>query len=110
LSPSGLRAGESAIPVIEPVALKTVLLTAVLNPVVVLVALWMGSSASQLQKVPVAAFAAALAGWLLLYAAMRFGWGPAIDVRRASAGVVVAQFLVGLVWAGIGYWWARREL
>src|SRR5262249_3214086 len=42
----------STIPLIEPVALKTVLLTAVLNPVVVLVALWMGSSASQWQKVP----------------------------------------------------------
>ena len=86
------------------------LLTAVLNPAVALVALWMGSSASQWQKLPVAAFAAALSGWLLLYAAVRFGWGPAIDVRRASAGVVVTQFAVGLVWAGIGYWWARREL
>ena len=63
-----------------------------------------------LVKRPEAAFAAALAGWLLLYVAVRFGWGPAIDVRRASAGVVVAQFLVGLIWAGIGYWWARREL
>ena len=86
------------------------LLAAVLNPVVALVALWMGSSASQWQKVPVAAFAAALAGWLVLYIAVRLGWGPAIDVRRASAGVVVAQFLVGLVWAAIGYRWARRAL
>jgi hypothetical protein len=51
------------------------LLTAVLNPVVVLVALWMGSSASQWQKVPVAAFAAAVAGWLLLYVAVRLRLG-----------------------------------
>ena len=62
---------------------KAVLLTAVLNPAVALVALWMGSSASQWQKLPVAAFAAALSGWLLLYAAVRFGWAPALDVRRA---------------------------
>lgn len=86
------------------------LLAAVLNPAVALVALWMGSSANQWQKVPVAAFAAALAGWIALYVAVRVGWGPAIDVRRASAGVVVAQFLLGLVWATIGYWWARRGL
>jgi hypothetical protein len=103
-------AKRSTIPLIEPVSLKAVLLAAVLNPAVALVALWMGSSASQWQKIPVAAFAAALAGWVLLYAAVRLGWAPAIDVRRASAGVLVAQFVVGLAWAVVGYWWARREL
>ena len=30
------------------------------------------------------------------------------DVGRASAGVLVAQFFIGLVWATLGYRWARR--
>jgi hypothetical protein len=87
-----------------------VLLTAVLNPVVILVALWMGSGASQWQKLPIAAFAAALAGWLLLYVVVWIGWSPVSNVGRASAGVLVAQFIVGLAWATIGYRWARRGL
>ena len=39
------------------------MLTALLNPAVVGVALWLGGRANQWQKVPVAAFAAALAVW-----------------------------------------------
>ena len=86
------------------------MLTALLNPAVVGVALWLGGRANQWQKVPVAAFAAALAGWFLLYAAVRLGWSPVADVGRASGGIVVAQFFIGLAWAAIGYRWARRAL
>ena len=75
----------------------------------VVVALWMGGRASQWQKLPVAAFAAALAGWLALYVVVRLGWNLVADVGRASAGVLVAQFFIGLVWAAIGYGWARRR-
>jgi hypothetical protein len=103
-----LPAKRLTIPVIEPVALKTVLLAALLNPAVVVVALWMGSKANQWQKLPVAAFAAALAGWLVLYAVVKLGWSAVADVGRASAGVLVAQFFIGLVWATVGYRWARR--
>ena len=84
------------------------LLTALLNPAVLVVALWMGSKANQWQKLPVAAFAAALAGWLVLYVVVKLGWNLVADVGRASAGVLVAQFFIGLVWATVGYRWARR--
>lgn len=85
------------------------LLTALLNPIVVLVAFSMGRSASQWQKVPVAAFAAALAGWLVFYVVVWFGWTPAADIGWASAGVVVAQFFAGLMWATAGYQLQRRR-
>ena len=103
-----MPAKRSTIPIIEPVALKAVLLTALLNPAVVVVALWMGSKANQWQKLPVAAFAAALAGWLALYVVVKLGWSVVADVGRASAGVLVAQFFIGLAWATLGYRWARR--
>ena len=104
-----MPAKRSTIPVIEPVALKTVLLAALLNPAVVVVALWMGSRASQWQKLPVAAFAAAMAGWLVLYVVVKLGWSAVADAGRASAGVLVAQFLIGLAWATVGYRWTRRR-
>ena len=59
----------------------------------VVVALWMGSKANQWQKLPVAAFAAALAGWLVLYAVVKLGWtrgggrGPRVG-RRAGRPVL----------------------
>ena len=56
-----------------PVDLRDVVLTALLNPAVIVVAFWMGRSADQWQKLPVAAFAAALAGSVLVYVAARLG-------------------------------------
>jgi hypothetical protein len=91
-----------------PVDLKTVLLTALLNPAVILVALAMGRNASQWQKLPVAAFAAALMGTAALYIAVWLGWTGVTGVGRAAAGVFIAQFLIGLVWAAIGYQFRRR--
>ena len=64
-----------------PVDLRDVVLTALLNPAVILVAFWMGRSADQWQKLPVAAFAAALAGSILLYVAIRLGIS---DVNAAA--------------------------
>ncbi len=89
--------------ILLPVDLKLVLLTALLNPGVVVVALWLGHRADQWQKLPVAAFAAALAGSAVVYLAVRMGVPGLADVRRAVAGVFVAQFLLGLAWAGVGY-------
>ena len=91
-----------------PVDLKTVLLTALLNPAVILVALAMGRNASQWQKLPVAAFAAALMGTAALYIAVWLGLTGVTGVGRAAAGVFIAQFLIGLVWAAIGYQFRRR--
>lgn len=90
-----------------PVDLKAVLLTALLNPAVVVVAFWMGRRASQWQKLPIAAFAAALIGSALIYLAVRLGVPGIVGVGRAAAGVFIAQFLFGLVWATAGYRFGR---
>lgn len=86
-----------------PVELKAVLLTALLNPAVIVVGFWLGRRADQWQKLPVAAFAAALVGSLLVYIAVRLGVTGVAGVGRAAAGVFIAQFLFGLAWAGAGY-------
>ena len=91
-----------------PVDLAAVILTALLNPAVVVVAFWMGRNADQLQKLPVAAFAAALAGSLLTYIAVRLGLSGRASVGRAAAGVFIAQFVFGLVWAYLGHRLLRR--
>ena len=92
-----------------PVDIKAVLLTALLNPAVVVVALWMGRNADQWQKLPVAAFAAALAGSALIYIAVWLGVTGIAGVGRAAAGVFIAQFVCGLVWATIGHRFGRRR-
>jgi hypothetical protein len=95
--------------VLTPVDLATVLLSAVLNPAVVIVALWMGANADQWQKVPVAAFAAALVGSALIYLAVRLGVPGVSGVGRAAAGVFAAEFICGVVWATLGYCFLRRR-
>jgi hypothetical protein len=92
----------------DPVDLNAVLLTALFNPAVPIVAFWMGRSASQWQKLPVAAFAAALVGSAMVYIAVRVGVTGVAGVGRAAAGVFVTQFLLGLVWASAGFWLGRR--
>jgi hypothetical protein len=92
-----------------PVDLKAVLLIAALNPVVVIVAVWMGRNADQWQKLPVAAFAAALAGSALVYIAVWLGVPGVAGVGRAAAGVFVTEFALGLVWASIGRFWLGRR-
>jgi zinc transporter ZupT len=91
-----------------PVDLQAVVLTALLNPAVIVVAFWMGRRADQRQKLPVAAFAAALAGSLLVYVAVRVGIAGVAGVGRAAAGVFIAQFLFGLLWAYLGHRIGRR--
>jgi hypothetical protein len=86
-----------------PIDLTAVLLTALLNPVVVVVAFWMGRYADQRHKIPVAAFAAALAGSVVLYIAVRLGVTGVAQVGRAAAGVFIAQFVAGLAWAYLGF-------
>jgi hypothetical protein len=61
-----------------PVDLWSVLLIALLNPVVPVVAFWMGRNADQAQKLLVAAFAAALAGAVLVYIVVWLGVAGAV--------------------------------
>jgi hypothetical protein len=91
-----------------PVDLNGVLLTALLNPVVIVVAFWMGTSADQWQKIPLAAFAAAVAGIAAVYIAARMGLAGLVRTARASAGIFIAQFVFALAWAYAGYRLARR--
>jgi hypothetical protein len=86
-----------------PVDLKAVLLTALFNPAVIVIAFWMGRNADQWQKLPVAAFAAALVGSALLYVVIWLGLGRMAGIGRAGAGVFIAEFLFGLIWACAGY-------
>jgi hypothetical protein len=86
-----------------PVELKAVLLTALFNPAVAIVAFWLGRRADQWQKLPIAAFAAALTGSAVVYLAVRMGVPGVAGVGRAAAGVFIAEFLLGLAWAGAGY-------
>ena len=90
------------------VDLAAVIATALLNPAVIVVAFWMGRNADQPQKVPVAAFAGALAGSLLTYIVVRLGLTGAAHVGRAAAGVFIAEFVFGLAWATAGYRFFRR--
>ena len=91
-----------------PVDLKDVVLTALLNPAVIVVAFWLGRNADQWQKLPVAAFAAALVGSVLVYVAVWLGIAGVAGVGRAAAGVFVAEFIFGLAWAAAGYRLGRR--
>jgi hypothetical protein len=91
-----------------PVDLTAVLLTALLNPVVIVVAFWMGRGADQWQKLPLAAFAAALAGIVAVYGAAWLGVVALARTAPAAAGVFTAQFLLALIWAALGYLLARR--
>jgi zinc transporter ZupT len=92
-----------------PVDLNILLLTALLNPVVIVVAFWMGRDANQWQKLPLAAFAAAFAGSVAVYLAVRLGVPGIVETARAPAGIFVAQFVFALAWAAAGYRFARRS-
>jgi hypothetical protein len=92
-----------------PVDLKTVILVALLNPAAIAVAFWMGNRADQWQKVPVAAFAGAAVGLAIAYMAFRLGLPGVAGVARAGAGVFIATFLFGLVWAWLGYRFRRSR-
>ena len=92
-----------------PVDLNVVLLTALLNPVVIVVAFWMGLSADEWQKVPLAAFAASAAGTAAVYLAARLGMPGVAGAIRAIGGILIVQFVLGLVWAAAGYRFARRS-
>ncbi len=84
------------------------MLIAALNPVVIVVAFLMGRRADQWQKLIVAAFAASLAGYALYWLAAAVGLMP-VHALGGEAAVVMMQFLLGLLWAGLGYWLVRTD-
>jgi hypothetical protein len=90
------------------VDLWSIILVALLNPAVPVVAFWMGRHADQVQKLFVAAFAASLIGSALVYVVVWLGVAGTGSVGRAAAGIFVAQFVIGLGWALLGYSTRRR--
>lgn len=80
----------------------TLVLIALLNPAVVAVAFLMGRRADQWQKLPVVAFAAALAGFIL-YWAMTMLQLVHVHALGGEAGLLALQFGFGLIWAILGY-------
>ncbi len=80
----------------------TLILIALFNPAVIVVAVVMGRRADQWQKLIVAAFAASLVGLILYWIVTTVGLLP-VHALGGEAGIVLLQFLFGLVWAAIGY-------
>lgn len=92
-----------------PVDLATVALMAAFNPAAILVALIMGAKADALGKLPVAAFAGALAGVALVWILAALHVEAVAKPARAAGGMFVLQIVFGLAWAAIGYRFLRRS-
>lgn len=86
----------------------TLVMIAALNPAVIIVAFMLGRRANQWQKLIVAAFAASLAGYILYWLVAAVGLMP-VHALGGEAAVFLMGFLLGLVWAGLGYFLARRR-
>lgn len=97
-------------PLPPPIDLWSVFLTALLNPLVVAVAVAMGRQADQWQKLPVAGFAAAVIGSAAVYVLVRIGalGSGSGMLGRAAAGIFIAEFLLGTLWASLAYVFLRR--
>ena len=85
----------------------TLVVLAALNPAVIIVGFYMGLKADQWQKLIVAALAASLSGFLLLYFAIFVGAIHASSFG-GEAGIVLLQVIFGLLWAIAGYLLAKR--
>jgi len=86
-----------------------IVIIALLNPVVIAIGLLMGRSADQPQKIPVAGFAAALAGSVAIWIV---AWLRIMPTRGSGneAGIFVLQFLLGMGWTAIGYYVVKPRL
>jgi cation transporter-like permease len=80
----------------------TLVLLAALNPALIATAFLMGRKADQWQKLPVAAFAAAILGFLLYWMGGQVGLF-AIHAIGGEAFLFTLGFAFGLVWATVGY-------
>ncbi len=91
---------------IKPFDPATLVLISLCNPVVIVVAFLMGRRSDQPQKLIIAAFAASVAGLALYWIVAAVGLLP-IHALGGEAAILLLQFLVGLAWAGLGYWLPR---
>jgi len=93
---------------LQPFDPWTVVIRAVFDPFVIVVAFTMGRFADQWQKLLVAGFAAALVGYGTLWLATYFGLTPIKGVGAAT-GVFIVQFVLGIFWAWLGYRSAPKQ-
>lgn len=91
---------------LQPFDPGALVVIALLNPAVAIVGFMMGRAADQPQKLIVAAFAAALAGMVVIWLGAYFKIVP-VRGSGAEAGLLALQMLVGLAWATLGYVLAR---
>lgn len=80
----------------------TLVLIAALNPAAIAVAFLMGRAADQWQKVLLAAFASAAAGFALYWLAGMVGLMK-VHAIGGEAAIFGLTFVLGLVWASLGY-------
>jgi hypothetical protein len=87
---------------LQPFDPGSLLLIALLNPIVALVGWLMGRASDQAQKIVVAGFVAAIAGAVAVWLA---AWLKVLPARGVGgeAGLFVLQFAIGMAWAWIGY-------
>lgn len=85
----------------NPGEICTILGWALLNPLVVLVAAYVGRKADQWQKVVVAAFAGGFAGFLIGAVAQNLGLIHLLP--RSFAGLFLASFCLSIVAGAAGY-------
>lgn len=93
---------------LQPFDPGALVVIALLNPAVAIVGFMMGRAANQPQKLIVAAFAASLAGIILIWLGAYFKIIPARG-SGTEAGLLALQTFVGLAWAALGYVLARRR-
>lgn len=93
---------------LQPFDPGALLMVALLNPAVIVVAFLMGRAADQRQKLIVAGFVGALAGAAVIWIA---AWLKVLPARGigGEAGLFVLQFVIGIGWAALGYAMQNRR-
>lgn len=87
---------------LQPFDPQALVLIAALNPVVPIVAFFMGRRANEPQKIVLAAFVAAIAGSALVALAIFSGFLP-VKGAGGEGGIFIVQLAIGLFWAWVGY-------
>jgi hypothetical protein len=84
-----------------PPELEQIFVLSVMNPATILVGFLLGRRADQKQKIAVGAFGAGVAG--TAFAGLLRSLGYTQLQPRLLAGVFVLSFVLGMVWAWIGF-------
>ena len=86
----------------------TLVAIAVLNPAVIVIAIYLGRTADQWQKLPIAALAASLAGMALYWLGGQVGLF-AIHALGGEGAIFIVQCIAAFVWASLAYLFFRSK-